>query len=68
MCFSLGLAAVLIVIGLLTVTASRLADRFSEHKRWIQVLPVFSAGTVMIIGIGMAFDSLLAGGILTINH
>ena len=65
--FSLGLAAVLIIIGLLTVTASRLADRFSETRRWIQVLPVFSAGAVMIIGIGMAFNSLVAGGILTIN-
>ena len=66
--FSLGLAAVLIVIGLLTVTASRFADRFSESKRWIQVLPVFSAGAVMIIGIGIAFHSLVSGGILTINR
>ncbi|MGO9571883.1 MAG: nickel/cobalt transporter [Desulfomonilaceae bacterium] len=66
--FSLGLAAVLIVIGLLTVTASRLADRFSESRRWIQVLPVFSAGAVMIIGIGIAFNSLVSGGILTINR
>ncbi len=66
--FSLGLAVVLIVIGLLTVTASRLADRLSESRRWIQVLPVFSAGAVMIIGIGIAFNSLVAGGILTINR
>ncbi len=66
--FSLGLAAVLIVIGLLTVTASRLTDRFSESRKWIQVLPVFSAGAVMIIGIAMAFNSLVAGGILTINR
>ncbi|MGO8878178.1 MAG: nickel/cobalt transporter [Desulfomonilaceae bacterium] len=66
--FSLGLAAVLIVIGLLTVTASRLSDRISEHCKWIQVLPVLSAGVVMIIGIGIAFNSLVAGGILTINR
>jgi ABC-type nickel/cobalt efflux system permease component RcnA len=66
--FSLGLAAVLIVIGLLTVTASHLSDQISEHREWIQVLPVFSAGVVMIIGIGIAFNSLVAGGILTINH
>ncbi|MGO9119393.1 MAG: nickel/cobalt transporter [Desulfomonilaceae bacterium] len=66
--FSLGLAAVLIVIGLLTVTASRFVDRFSESRKWIQLLPVFSAGAVMIIGIGIAFNSLVAGGILTISR
>ncbi len=66
--FSLGLAVVLIVIGLLTVTASRLASRFSEHRKWVRVLPVLSAGAVMIIGIGIAFNSLVDGGILTINR
>ena len=66
--FSVGLAAVLIVIGLLTVTASRFGERFSESRRWLQVLPVFSAGAIMIIGIGIAFNSLVAGGVLTINR
>ncbi len=66
--FSLGLAAVLILIGLLTVTASRFVDRFSESRKWIQLLPVFSAGAVMVIGIGIAFNSLVAGGILTISR
>ncbi len=66
--FSVGLAAVLIVIGLLTVTASRFGERFSERRRWLQVLPVLSAGAVMIIGIGIAFNSLVAGGVLTVNR
>ena len=66
--FSLGLAAVLILIGLLTVTASCFVDRFSESRKWIQLLPLFSAGAVMVIGIGIAFNSLVAGGILTISR
>ena len=66
--FSLGLAAVLILIGFLTVTASCFVDRFSESRKWIQLLPLFSAGAVMVIGIGIAFNSLVAGGILTISR
>ncbi|ACS80747.1 nickel/cobalt transporter [Maridesulfovibrio salexigens] len=65
--FSLGLAAVLIIIGILTVRASKLTERFSGSRRWIENLPVLSAGLVMLAGIAIALNALNAGGILRFN-
>jgi ABC-type nickel/cobalt efflux system permease component RcnA len=65
--FSLGLAGVLILIGILTVTASRLTSRFSESQAWVQKLPIFSAGIVMVVGISIAFNAVKAAGIISIN-
>lgn len=62
--FSLGLAAVLILIGILTVRASKLTEKFAGSRRWIENLPVFSAGLVMLAGIAIALNALYAGGIL----
>ena len=65
--FSLGLAVVLMLIGILTVTASKFLEKFSETKTWIQRLPVFSSGVIMIVGILIAFNALTAGGVLAIK-
>ncbi|WP_031485148.1 nickel/cobalt transporter [Maridesulfovibrio frigidus] len=62
--FSLGLAAVLIIIGVLTVRASKLTERFSGSRKLIKNLPVASAGLVMLAGIAIALNALQAGGIL----
>ncbi|WP_319758993.1 sulfite exporter TauE/SafE family protein [Maridesulfovibrio sp.] len=62
--FSFGLAAVLILIGILTVRASKLTERFSGSRRWIENLPVLSAGLVMLAGIAIALNALHAGGII----
>ena len=62
--FSFGLAAVLIIIGILTVRASKLTERFSDSRRWIEKLPVLSAGLVMLAGIAIALNALHSGGIL----
>ena len=62
--FSFGLAAVLIIIGILTVRASKLTERFSGSRKWIENLPVLSAGLVMLAGIAIALNALHAGGIL----
>ena len=65
--FSLGMAVVLVLIGVLTVTASRLTQGFSEQRKWIQRLPVFSAGVIMVVGVSIAFNSLLSAGIISLN-
>ena len=65
--FSLGLAIVLILIGILTVTASRFSSVFSSQRHWIQHLPVFSAGLIMLIGVAIAVNSLITAGILTFS-
>ncbi|WP_320169589.1 sulfite exporter TauE/SafE family protein [Maridesulfovibrio sp.] len=62
--FSLGLAAVLIIIGILTVKASGLTERFSGSRRWLENLPVASAGLVMLAGLVIIFNALHAGGII----
>lgn len=65
--FSLGLAAVLVLIGTLTVTASKFVNRFSQSKVWIQNLPIFSAGCIMVIGVTIIFNSFLTAGIIQIQ-
>lgn len=63
--FSVGMAAVLVVIGLLMVHAGRLMVRFREDNtaivRW---LPLISSFFIMILGVVMAFQGLLRTGIL----
>jgi ABC-type nickel/cobalt efflux system permease component RcnA len=63
--FSVGLAAVLILIGILAVTAGRMI-RPAREGRWIEVLPVVSAGVIMVIGAVLAVTSLISGGVLAV--
>lgn len=65
--FSLGLAAVLIVIAVLAVTASKVVDRFDSSQKWIKRLPLISALVVMVAGIGICIGSLINGNILIIQ-
>jgi high-affinity nickel-transport protein len=62
--FSLGLAGVLIVIGLLMVYARQFMARWKGDglfaKRW---LPVVSSGTMLVLGLGIAAQSLRSTGI-----
>jgi ABC-type nickel/cobalt efflux system permease component RcnA len=65
--FSLGLAAVLILIGVLTVTASSRLERFGSGMGWIKRLPIFTAGIIMILGVAIGLNALHQGGILVFN-
>jgi len=62
--FSLGLAAVLITIGLLMVYARQFIARWKSDgpivKQW---LPIASAGFMLILGLGIAGRALLSTGI-----
>jgi ABC-type nickel/cobalt efflux system permease component RcnA len=66
--FSLGLAAVLIAVGLLTVYARRFMTKFRSEgpliARWI---PLTSAAVIMFLGLGIAVRSLVTGGIFHIR-
>jgi ABC-type nickel/cobalt efflux system permease component RcnA len=63
--FSLGLAAVLIAVGLLMIHARRYMDRFRREgpliTRW---LPLASATVITFLGFAIAIRSLVAGGIV----
>jgi len=66
--FSVGLAAVLIVIGMLMVYAGRLMTRFQADgpliARW---LPLTSSAVIAILGIAIAVEALLSAGILQVR-
>jgi ABC-type nickel/cobalt efflux system permease component RcnA len=63
--FSVGLAAVLVAIGILTVYARRLMSRFQEDgpviARW---LPLTSAAIIACLGIAIAVQGLANAGVL----
>jgi ABC-type nickel/cobalt efflux system permease component RcnA len=63
--FSAGLAAVLIAIGLLMVYARRAMARFQGEgpliTRW---LPLTSSAVIVVLGVGIAAQALMAGGVL----
>jgi len=66
--FSVGLAAVLITIGVLMVYARRVMARFTTDgplvRRW---LPLASSAVITIVGVVITFQSLIAAGILHIK-
>jgi nickel/cobalt exporter len=62
--FSLGLASVLIAIGLVFVYASRFLSRFDARGFWLRALPVASALVVTVLGVAIAVSSLVSSGIL----
>lgn len=54
--FSLGLAVVLIVIGILAVRAARLLDRFSHAQFLTRWLPLASAIVITILGLAIIYQ------------
>jgi ABC-type nickel/cobalt efflux system permease component RcnA len=66
--FSIGLAAVLIAIGIVMVYAQRLMSRFRGEgaliTRW---LPLTSAAVMTVFGMAIAVQALVAAGILQIQ-
>ena len=62
--FSVGLAAVLIAIGVLIVKARPLVERFSGDGRWIQRLPIASAVVIIVVGFAITFKTLMHSGIM----
>jgi nickel/cobalt exporter len=56
--FSVGMAAVLVAIGLLMVRAADLAGRYVGQGRWTAVLPVVSAALITLVGVGLTARGL----------
>jgi len=58
--FSFGLAAVLIVIGILLVRSRSLLERFAGANRsWSSALPLASAVIVTVLGAAITIKGLL---------
>ncbi|MFA6107890.1 MAG: hypothetical protein WDA75_03885 [Candidatus Latescibacterota bacterium] len=65
--FSLGLAAVLIAIGILMVKARPVVERFSGSGPVVRRLPLVSALVITAVGLVMAVRSLMEAGILIVR-
>lgn len=65
--FSLGLAAVLIGIGVLMVTAGAWMQRWNGEGRVIRLLPAVSGAVILILGFVIAIQSLVAGHVIRIG-
>ena len=61
--FSLGLAAVLVAIGIVMVLAKPVIERFTGEGIWLQRLPIISAAVVILLGAILAFKALNDVGI-----
>jgi nickel/cobalt transporter (NicO) family protein len=58
--FSVGLAAVLVVIGILMVYAGRLMSRFREDGPWInRWLPLASSAVMTLLGVGIMVQAVV---------
>jgi len=56
--FSIGLAAVLIAIGIAMVLAAPVVSRFTGERAWMRALPVASAVVVTALGVVLMVQSL----------
>ena len=61
--FSLGLAAVLVAIGILMVMAKPVIERFTGEGIWLQRLPIMSAAVVILLGAVLMFKAINTVGI-----
>ena len=61
--FSLGLAAVLVAIGILMVLAKPVIERFTGEGVWLQRLPMISAAVVILLGALLVFKAFNTIGI-----
>jgi ABC-type nickel/cobalt efflux system permease component RcnA len=62
--FSAGLAAVLIIVGMLVVTSKRFAGSHFGESRLFRALPILSALLIMGLGLWLCYDAV-HGGIAT---
>lgn len=62
--FSLGLAGVLTVLGLLLVRSKRLFEKLPTQMRLVKVLPAVSALFVALLGLGITAQALVQIGLV----
>ena len=57
--FSIGMAAVLVAIGIMMVKAAGFAGRYVGESKWTKIVPVFSAGLIALLGVGLTVKGVL---------
>ena len=64
--FSLGLASVLVGIGIAVVSVSGFSSAVSRFAPLVRILPLFGAGLVLILGLAITARGLVDAGIIRI--
>lgn len=62
--FTLGLAAVLIAIGIAMVMAGPAMSKLAKDGPLLRILPVASAVIVTLVGVGILYQAAVVGGVL----
>lgn len=65
--FSLGLAIILMLIGVLVVKSKSIFFNSITQNKLVKFLPLFSACLIILIGISIVINSLVSAGILKLN-
>jgi nickel/cobalt transporter (NicO) family protein len=65
--FSVGMAAVLVLIGILMVTAKGLMQRFTGESRWVKGLPAVSGGVLFFLGAWLTMQALAEMGLVRLG-
>ncbi len=65
--FSLGLASVLISIGLLIVSVSDVSSRMERFAPILKIMPKISAGIILILGIFITFHAMIEAGLIYVR-
>lgn len=62
--FSVGMASVLVAVGIVMVKARHWVGGLNQESRWMQALPAVSGGVLFCLGLWLTLQSLLAAGVL----
>jgi len=57
--FSIGMAAVLVAIGIMMVKAAGFAGRYVGESKWTTIVPVVSAALITLLGVGLTAKGVL---------
>lgn len=65
--FSVGMALVLVAIGILFVKAKSVMERFTGEAPWVKALPAVSGAVLALLGAWLTFQSLVQAGVLNVG-
>ena len=57
--FSVGMATVLVAIGIAMVHAAKFAGRYVAESKWTRIVPVISAVIITLIGVGLTIKAAI---------
>ena len=56
--FSLGMATVLVAIGIVMVKAANVAGKYVSESKWTKLVPVISASIIILMGVGLTIKAI----------